>query len=753
LYGVVSVGQSVFNYTNNLVGSEQAYTNNGATYTSTNESYRFDGANDYWNSTDKILDQTTSFSIYMDFIPYTASYYFAHDTNTNAKRIQFRSFSGNLVFRYEDDAGANQDITQTISLGERQRVLLTYNASSGIQRMWVNGTQAGQRSSTAPTTTGSYEIDIGGFSTGSNYANMELFELRIWNETVTPDMMNDTTPSYYVPIKNFTNSVNEENITVTPNKYFSSTNTNVNTSQNLASTHYSHIAGFNAFDKISGANVSTFTVNTSSEGGTATNTTYLPSLYTTYGNFTAEFNLANYYQSFTSYEAVPQASSTQNFTVFNHKLDVSISTDVGSADNNTFNVTIYSVNHTYNEAGTTTNGTSRHNLSHGTYMVWINDTTHTLTNQTITLNEGNNLTNLTIQVLTSNTFNIFIRNETSNTQINNTATLFVIGSVNASNYTVTNGSILIEMLTPDSYELIYYEDADVPRSYFVTLSSQSFENITLYTIDEDISSFYVAKETDESGSACSNNTVSLLRYYTDINGYRTVEMARTDTLGQAVFRVVPNIINYKLSFTGDCGDFVSEPSKLIDTTNSYLVTQAQAYLYSLDNLPSVTRNLSYLNNTYTYSYTWNDPINLVSEVCLEVTRRANGTTTTVHNNCSSSSSGSLIYTIPAKWRNNTVFNAKGIIDTNTEFSSYYELGEQADFRNSFSIFGPTGLWIGLLIISTLIIFASANAALMMVTAAITFIALGWIGIFFVSKSTLIGVVVFAGIILYRRGKV
>lgn len=367
------------------------------------------------------------------------------------------------------------------------------------------------------------------------------------------------------------------------------------------------------------------------------------------------------------------------------------------------------------------------------------------------LNATPYLINYTYSLFFSNSFILEFRNETTNERlVNKTVFLEVISVSFAANYTTSNGTLNLTLLTPDSYELRYWYEPEVPRQYFVTLTNQSVHTIVLYTIDDDISSFYVAVEKDESNQKCGNNTVSLLRYYLDINGYRTVEMSRTDTNGQAVFSVQPNIINYKFSFTGDCGDFITDPQKLIDTTNSFTVTNAQSPLTSTIDFPDILQSLVFVNATRTFTFTWNDPTNIVTSGCLEVNQIKKGVDTIVNDACLNGVSGSLIYTVTDI--NNTVFNARGVLNTNTQFSRSV-ITEQASFSSSLASLGLTGLFITILVVLALIMFGSQTAATTIVAAVGGLALMAYMGFFLNLQGTLpisiILLAIYGGILLYK----
>lgn len=394
--------------------------------------------------------------------------------------------------------------------------------------------------------------------------------------------------------------------------------------------------------------------------------------------------------------------------------------------NNTYNVTLYNAN--YNGINFESKSV---NLSASPYLEAYN-----------------------FSLFFSNTFVLFFRNETTNLALRNkTVYLELVSNSFAQNYTITASEYNITLLVPEAYTLTYYYDEDIPRNYYVTLNNQSIQNLTLYTIDADISSFYIPVIKDESGRACQNATVSLLRYYIDINGYRTVEMARTDSQGQAVLRVQPNIIPYKLSVLSTCGNWTSIPTKLIDTSNEYTILTAQSALISLEKIPGVSTSLTYNNATRTFIYTWADTNNLVTSGCLSITKVARGTRSIINNTCSSTNSGSLLYTIPLADTNQSSFIAQGYITTNTRYSTYYTDQQSITFATAFEVMKNFGPVIALLLLLALILAGPVGTAEVLIGSLAALIISVWMGFVYFSWTSIISIIVFVVAVIYKlRGR-
>lgn len=567
-----------------------------------------------------------------------------------------------------------------------------------------------------------------------------------FNATINSNTYSTTNGTIVLPI--LTNSTSLYDITYQAPNYFSITYNNINLSTQHSASMRQASVSFNATNRVSGAPVNTFSVNTSSNGGSATDTGLNPFLYVAEGNnYQFEFSKNGWYKAYlTGINITAQSTTTQTFNVYDHKLNVTI-TSGGSAGNQNFTANIYSNDYTYAEVASTTNGEIIFNITQGNYTIWINDSIHSLESANITLNNTENFTNINIDVRTTHTFNITFYNETTNEYLDNiNITWEIISASEVRNGTTDNGTIYEELLTPDSYTIRYWIDEDVPRNYYVTLEPQSSETIRLYIVDEDISSWYIAIVEDASSAKCANQTVSLLRYYLDINGYRTVDMARTDTNGQGVLRVIPNYQPYKLAFTGNCGDFTSEPSQLIDTSNTYTVTNAQSVLTStyLDTPTS----LIYDNTTRTFSYTWTDNTNTVTAGCLQIIRLAQGTRTTEDNSCQSGSTGSKNYVISASNANNSIYIATGYLQTSTEYSEPVTDTVEINFFDNLTLQNGAP-FIATLLIAALMLAFGWNAITLLILSIVGLGIATWMALTAISWTTFVSFAILILIIIYR----
>ena len=552
------------------------------------------------------------------------------------------------------------------------------------------------------------------------------------------------------------NSTSLYNITVSSLEaggYFSRTYTDYNVSTNLqAGLHQAEIT-FNATNRVSGVEVTDFTASTSSNGGSASQTALNPQLNVSAGSdFLFLFEKAGWYDATLTSNVSALEQSTRTFEVFDHRANFTVNVGAGSADATNFTIDIYSDEFDFHEQLSTTTGSILANLSHGNYTVWLNDSQFELQNYSLFLNSSQNLTQVELQARTARSFNITFLNESSNTVLDNTTiNLQFISEEQAFNASTTNGTYFVELLTPGEYEIIYQAAGsdDVVRSYFTTLTEQSFQELNLYLIDEDVSAFYVARAVDEGGNACQANTVRLLRYYVQPNEYRVVAMSRTDSQGQGVLRVRPNTVDYKLLFTGSCGSYETPPTKLIDASNTYTILTAQSVLESYQAILGVQTSLTFVNSTNSFSYTWSSESELVTEGCLNVVKRERGVRTEVFDQCSTGSTGSVIYSIPAGETNETTYFAAGRLETSTSFSTYTTNTEEVSFVTGLFQLANIAPFIAFILFTALILFFGVNAPSLIIGSVAGLVLLSSFLLLSIPWAVLSSLIILGGVILYR----
>lgn len=374
-----------------------------------------------------------------------------------------------------------------------------------------------------------------------------------------------------------------------------------------------------------------------------------------------------------------------------------------------------------------------------------------LTTETVNMVPTTNATTAYTYHYNANSFFISIYNESTNAAINNTipTSLEVITAANASNYTFTGAGINISFLTPAAYTLRYWvgNQTDIPRDYYTSLVPNSAQNITLYVVDAAISQFYLPILVDDTLTPVANATAQLLRYFVGTNSYQVVEMARTDTTGQAVLRVVPNSVYYKIIWTKDGRTITTTPAKITAQTNTYTINLRSSPFASFDASKNLYVNLNFTNGTSTFVYTWSDTSSVVTAGCMIVRDSMDGVTRIVYNGCAAGSVGSIPYTVANR---SHTYAANAWLQTNTEFSDLGTKSLTIAPPTARQVFGLVGIFVAVLVvIAFAIIGGEAGTRGTVISGLFGLLFLGVYGIIAFRPEVIIGVVLIAGIIVYK----
>lgn len=531
--------------------------------------------------------------------------------------------------------------------------------------------------------------------------------------------------------------------------YFTTTKSkNVTTSETIEGTTYQAILNITTQALYTNSIINAFNVTNNKLTNTTTSTTVLIKAINGSNNIRTDV-AGNYTLNQTCTVTTPLTITPCNITgVYDNKFTIGAKYLTNSVLS--FNTTVKNTTTTFslNNQTSTSTGAVTFNLLQGyTYFFLMNASGYALENASLPANASTNTYNFSL--LIRDTFDLTFKNETSDTILNNQIVYVeLISESYAANYTTTNGSLIVSLLTPDTYTIRYWIDPDVPREYYATLTSQSYQNLTLYVIDTDISSFYLPVVYNQNNQPFSSVQIQLLRYFVNSNSYKVVEMSTTDTNGQAVLRVVPNIINYKLLLSADGVTLTTSPTKFTASTNTYVLSLTQNALTSIAALPSVGATLYYVNSTQTYVFTWADTSNIVTSGCLYVQKSNSTGSYEVNNQCENAASGSLIYTITDT--NDTLYSATAKITTNTEFSEYGFGPVTASFKTALQSWGLIGVLLFVIILSTMGFMSNESGTDSLVITTVLGIALmGLVGFITRRWEVIIGIAIIGGVLVYK----
>lgn len=185
------------------------------------------------------------------------------------------------------------------------------------------------------------------------------------------------------------------------------------------------------------------------------------------------------------------------------------------------------------------------------------------------------------------------------------------------------------------------------NTYQMQLSNAT-QNILLYTQTETTPvTFYVK---DVGTQAVENAFIQILKWDVGTNSYKLTEILRTDSLGSAVGNIVLNTEFYRFIIQHEGETKLIDPAtqgvKIYTTTRTFRIsTEDTDWFNNYDIYTGASTNLTYNNDTTSFTYTWTDPTGTMHQGCLRVVQRNSTATTTLSDTCTTSTASTIVYTI------------------------------------------------------------------------------------------------------------
>lgn len=717
--------------------------------------YSFDGVNDYLTTGVRSIPNG-SFTI--SFWTYKIGAYGGANTYRGIMsqnyNIIYERAGTNFGMYYNS---TNHDSGVSVDTGVPNHFVIVKNSTHIA--FYKNGAYVTAVSETSNTCDAGDNFEIGRYYQGSTYFNGSIRDLHVYSFALSAREVLDVyrgqdfvSGSYNVTFSDVgSGDGNQSNA-----QYFNTSITNMNVdtiASGLASTSQALI-NVTAKQLYTNASIGTFNVtNSLAKNQTAAYYAIVPA---NNGSNNLKVDVpGNYSQNYTCTVSAPlttaQCTATgvydTLYTIGGSYSGVGVRTFNVSVRNETLGGTITS--------DSTNNGSTVFSLLQGYYYTFLftPTTNYSVTSATLLANTSTQLYNFTTSL--SNTLVLSFYNESTNAPLaaaTNVSLQVVGGSYNIN--TTCSISCNVTLGVPDNYTITYYLDPAVPRNYYTSLIPQSQNTIRLYIVDTNISAIYTPIIVNENTVPQGGVTVSLYRYFINndnTGSYQVVEMEQTDTNGQAVLRVVPNTIPYKLGISKGSTAVVTSPTRFTTSSNYYTINQQANWLQAPSSMPGVQRSITYNNATLTFTLTWQDNNNVVTGACLDIAKTKLGVYT-ASTQCQNGSAGSLTYTVTDT--NSTSYNAYGRLTTGT-ISGDYGIGPSTvDFssNNAWQIFGLLGWLFSIIVITSIVMMANTMGTRMTVVGAV--IGLVLMGAFgFIAPINLtgwfLGLIVVVGVILYK----
>ncbi len=204
-----------------------------------------------------------------------------------------------------------------------------------------------------------------------------------------------------------------------------------------------------------------------------------------------------------------------------------------------------------------------------------------------------------------------------------------------------DGSSIITNITT-AYE--YLDTQFTYEAFQINLSTQS-TTINLYVTDGTSQVIFNVKDSFDNNLADIHITIE--KYDIGTNTFKAVEILKTDTLGNAVGRIVlfTEWYRFTLKLNGEV-KLIDGPAKVLSTTKNFRINLIGGDWYDeYDQYKEVTFSLTFNNGTKVFSLFYDDPGLNIDEACLRVMERNISGNIELSDTCSSSQSGSILYDV------------------------------------------------------------------------------------------------------------
>jgi hypothetical protein len=596
-----------------------------------------------------------------------------------------------IVSYYWD--GSARQIDSAASYPEQEWVCVQYSWKNGESKLWVNGNLESTSSFTWYNTQSvSVNEYYGGYSATIGASDKFIDEVAYYNDYFTNTNIEEINNNSCRPIAYFEKTSFELNLKNKYNSsYISSFTAEINNgtiSQNITTTNGSVFWGL---DEV--INITIFNI-TGSEGAY---------FNLSYENYDSNFDLdAEAYQSILYVYAI-QNFTNNTITNFNTTVGTQFNNSVSGytthyLNANTFNYTAKAENQNYNSTGNVTltsleiknvtigfipfcaNVTAKEFFTNATInnftlqviseyytqnftttVGWIEfcgvNGTYNLTiktddyaDESILFNMYDDNMNYTFYLYTTNSIYFRFYDEVTLDLIDSTTLdIELISNIFAKNYSTSNGTLYIDILSPSVYIIRSKADGYDTRFYRYKLENNSNIEIKIYLVNSSLSNY---KEIplniiDENTDPVSAAVAKLLRYDLVSNSYTIREIIETDSQGKAYFDVVQFEEFYKfiVEYEGETKKIDNNGFQIADDEYTRQIIISGTFLESFYDVISIYGVVNYIDSSNNFKFEFNDPSNQITKGCIEIWQIKTTGDELIDTSCVLGTSGSIYYPI------------------------------------------------------------------------------------------------------------
>jgi len=379
--------------------------------------------------------------------------------------------------------------------------------------------------------------------------------------------------------------------------------------------------------------------------------------------------------------------------MYNSILNVTAYSLLGAINVQNFTINLTGRSLPYSIVQNTTTYSNLFYVLNGTYNVSIDGYNYATTyNDSIKLYQQAQ-TNHTFNLYTSNSINFTFLYGSGAAATGINISLELISTIYANNYSTSDGSIYVDLLSPTEYTIRYNSPGYVERFYYFVLTNRTTNHLNLYLLSNDTVTQVLATVYDQLSQVVEGAYIKVLKYHIESNSYVLEEIVKTNFEGRAVLNLVMNTEFYKFIIEYPSGTIrtVTNPTYIFSNTINFQVIISEDIAKEFFTSQNVNGEMVFNNNTNNFKFTYSDSQNLVQSACLNVytLSMVNGKNL-FNSSCITGSSGSILLGVIAK--NGTTYVSDGLIYFNA--TNYFLIKSLIkSFGEGPPDFGRLGVWI------------------------------------------------------------
>lgn len=230
-------------------------------------------------------------------------------------------------------------------------------------------------------------------------------------------------------------------------------------------------------------------------------------------------------------------------------------------------------------------------------------------------------------------------------------------------FNTSNGSMLIQNLGETEYDIRYSSLQHYERVYRVVLSGGGTKQYRLYMMpkNHENSINVTATVITTLNEKLEGAIINVMKYKLDNNSYVTMDRVTTNYEGKATFPATTDeFYRFIIEYPEGTTVYSTNPTYITNTDITFIVSIGEDGTSQYYQLYGINFNMSFNNNTNSFTYMWNDPSSNLTETCLRIYKQniISGDLI-INSSCTSSYLGSMtLYFVPV---NDTTYIAKSFV--------------------------------------------------------------------------------------------